>query len=65
VFAADNVIDLMRKTGAVLMYQTAFAPSPCPFNDQTARDLIYFMSHWRGSAARAFATRRMCSRSMK
>jgi hypothetical protein len=47
------VINLMRKGGALLMYQTVFTPSACAFDDKATRDLIYLMSHWRGSDGRA------------
>jgi len=49
MLAADYVIDLMWETRAILVHQTAFATMACTFNDETARDLTYVMSHWRGS----------------
>lgn len=49
VLATDYAVDLMRKTRAILMHQAVFATTACTFNDETARDLAYVMSHWRGS----------------
>jgi hypothetical protein len=46
VFPANDVIDLVVKTSAVLMYETVFTASICAFDDEAARGLIYFMSHW-------------------
>jgi hypothetical protein len=45
VLAADDVIDLVRKTGVVLMDQTIFAPSTGSFYDENARRLIDITSH--------------------
>ena len=50
---ADDVIDLVRKTSAVLVYQAVFTASTCAFDDEAARNLIYVMSHWRGSVGPA------------
>ena len=46
---ADDVINLMRKAGALLISQTVFTPPACAFDDKATRDLIYLMSHWRES----------------
>ena len=53
VLPADDVINLMRKADAILMYQTVFTPPASAFDDKATRDLIYLMSHWRGSDGRA------------
>jgi hypothetical protein len=53
VLPTDDVINLMRKAGAFLMYQTVFTPPARAFDDKATRDLIYLMSHWRGSDGRA------------
>ena len=50
---ANDVIDLVRKTSAVLMYKTVFTAAACAFDDKATRDLIYVMSHWRGSVGPA------------
>lgn len=48
MLAADNVIDLMWETRAILLDQAVFVTMACTFNNETARDLTYVMSHWRG-----------------
>lgn len=53
MFPPDDVINLMRKVNALPMYQTAFTPPAGAFDDQATRDLIYLMSHWRGSDGHA------------
>ena len=45
VFPADNVIDLVRKAGTVLMHQAVFATSTGPLDDETARGVGYLTSH--------------------
>src|ERR1017187_311828 len=53
VFAADDVIDLMRKARAILIDQTVFATSMRTLDRETARGVVYITSHWSGSAGRA------------
>ena len=50
---ADDVINLMRKADALLMYQAVFTPPTRAFDDKTTRNLIYLISHWRGFDGRA------------
>ena len=52
MFAADNVINLVWKTGTVLTYETVLTSPICAFDYETARGVIDFISHWRGFAAR-------------
>ncbi len=50
VLPADDVIDLMRETRTILVHQAVFATALCTFDDEPAGDVVYVMSHWRGSA---------------
>lgn len=50
---ANAVIDLVRKTSAVLLYKAVFTASTCAFDDEATRGLIYIKSHWRGSVGPA------------
>jgi len=45
---ANDVIDLVRKAGALLMCQAVFTASNCAFDDEATRGLIYVKRHWRG-----------------
>ena len=40
VLSANDAIDLVRKTSAVLIDQAVFTAPGCTFNDEAARDLI-------------------------
>jgi hypothetical protein len=53
VLPADDVIDLVRKTSAVLMYEAVFTPSACAFDYEATRGLVYIKSHSRGSVGPA------------
>jgi len=53
VLPANDVIDLVRKTSAVLMYQAVFTASSCAFDDEAPRGLVYIKSHWRESVGPA------------
>jgi hypothetical protein len=52
VLSANDVIDLVREAGAVLMYEAVFTPSTGSFYDQNPRRFINITSHWQGSVAR-------------
>jgi len=45
VLAANDVIDLVRKAGVVLMHEAVFASSTGSFYDENARRLIDITSH--------------------
>lgn len=65
VLSANDAIDLVRKTSAVLIDQAVFTAPTYAFDDEATRGLIYIKSHWRGSVELAPCYRRMCSKSMK
>jgi len=52
VLPANDVIDLVRKAAALLVYKTVFTTPARAFNDEAPRNL-YLMSHWRGSVGPA------------
>ena len=65
MFSTDDVINLVCKTGAALMYEAVLTSPACAFDYETARPHLSHEPLARICRARALATRRICSKSMK
>ena len=55
VFAADYVINLVRKSHNSLINETVFAPSTSPLNHQAPGGFRYLTRHYAGSGVLVFS----------